>query len=204
MGLFDMFRARPPIRDLAALADFIDRNAAFLVQKGIYEYSQARAGHYAKILFGEPEFREAVEGSRWRAYPIGLAMVAEAVEGVLRGAAGGEPQASAAALGALVLAVFDRYPAPPALTEAAWRESRAELERRLGLIGLHAVKPAKDIPEPFAEAYFSLLPIDRTLRQSDFPTIRNYLRVMLCNIHDEFSKRADAAAVAAALSRPQG
>ena len=37
MGLFDFFRRRPPIRDAQSLADFIDENAAFLVQKAIYE-----------------------------------------------------------------------------------------------------------------------------------------------------------------------
>ena len=84
MGLFDFFRRRPPIRDARALADFIDQQSAFLVQKGIYEYSRARAGHYAKVLFAEPGFQTAVEQSRWRAYPLGLAMVAEVVEGVLR------------------------------------------------------------------------------------------------------------------------
>ena len=84
MGLFDFFRRRQSIRDASELADFIDRHAAFLVQKGIYEYSRARAGHYAKVLFAEPEFHDAVEQSRWRAYPLGLAMVAEVVEGVLR------------------------------------------------------------------------------------------------------------------------
>jgi hypothetical protein len=200
MGLFDIFRRPPPIRDLAELADFIDRNAAFLVQKGIYEYSRARAGHYAKVLFSEEGFRAAVERSRWAAYPLGLAMVAEMVEGVLRPYVGEERRAALDALTPLVLSVFDRYPVP-ALGEAAWRESRAELERRLALIGIHAAKPAKDIPEPFAEAYFGLMPIDRKLRASEYPTIRNYLRVTLCNLHDEFSKRADAPALADKLVR---
>ena len=72
------------LRDGTSLADFIDQNAAFLVQKGIYEYARARAGHYAKVLFGEEGFQRAVEQSRWRAYPLGLAMVGEAVEGVIR------------------------------------------------------------------------------------------------------------------------
>src|SRR5215218_348583 len=84
LRLFELFRRRPPIRDARALADFIDRQAAFLVQKGIYEYSRARAGHYAKVLFKEKEFQQAVELARWRAYPLGLAMVAELVEGILR------------------------------------------------------------------------------------------------------------------------
>ena len=88
MGLLDFLRRKPPIRDAAAVGTFIDENAAFLVQKGIYEYSRARAGHYAKVLFKEPGFHAAVEVSRWTAYPLGLAMVAEMVEGVLRANAG--------------------------------------------------------------------------------------------------------------------
>ena len=56
MGFFDIFRRAPAIREAAALADFIDGNAAFLIQKGMYEYSRARAGHYAKVLMSEPEF----------------------------------------------------------------------------------------------------------------------------------------------------
>jgi hypothetical protein len=185
------------------LADFIDRNAAFLVQKGIYEYSRARAGHYAKVLFSEPAFREAIERSRWSAYPLGLAMVAEVVEGVLRGRAGGDRRIDVETLGSLVLSIFDRYARPAAISDAAWGDARRELERRLGLIGMHAVKAAKDIPEPFVEAYFSLMPIEKKLRAGEYPTIRNYLRVSLCNIHEEFSKRADASILAFMLSRPR-
>ena len=67
MGFLGFFRAPTPIRDAQGLADFIDQHAAFLMQKGIYEYSRARAGHYAKVLFRESGFQEAVERSRWRA-----------------------------------------------------------------------------------------------------------------------------------------
>jgi hypothetical protein len=204
MGLRNIFRARPPIRDLPALADFVDENGAFVVQKGIYEYSRARSGHYAKVLFSEAGFRAAVERSRWSAYPVGLAMVTELVEGVLRGHAADGRDSLLGGLSAVVLAIFDRYPAPAALGEAEWRDARRELERRLGLIGIHPVKPAKDVPEPFAEAYFALLPIDHKVRASEFPTIRNYLRVSLCNVHEEFSKRAHAAALAALLSGSHG
>jgi hypothetical protein len=76
MKLLDrFFRRQPPICDKAALADFVDAQSAFLVQKGIYEYSRARAGHYAKVLFAEEGFAKSVEYSRRRAFPLGLAMV---------------------------------------------------------------------------------------------------------------------------------
>jgi hypothetical protein len=198
LGFFGFFRRPPPIRDAEALADFIDRNAAFVAQKGIYEYSRARAGHYAKVLFREPAFLEAVERARWRAYPLGLAMVGELVEGVLR-SYGAQRYEQLEALRDLVLAVFDRYQVPAALGPQAWSEARVELARRLALVGLHPPKRAFEICEPWAETYFNLMPIHEKLRSSEFPTIRNYLRVTLCNIHDEFTKRMDAPALAAML-----
>jgi hypothetical protein len=193
------FRARPPIRDRQELAQFVDENAAFVVQKGIYEYSRARAGHYAKVLFAEEEFRTAVDVSRWRAYPLGLAMVAELVEGILRPLAGAEAGAQLEVLRGLALSVFDRYDTPAALGQSTWRDARADLARRLQLIGLHAPKRAMDIPEPFVVTYFDLMPIHKSLRGRDLPTTHNYLRVTMCNIHDVLSQRMDAAAVAASL-----
>jgi hypothetical protein len=199
MGLFDFFRRPAAIRDTGGVVEFVDGNAAFLMQKGIYEYSRARAGHYAKVLFSEPEFHTAVEASRWRAYPLGLAMVTELVEGVLRGHVA-DRHAALDALSVLVLDIFDRYPVPRALGDQAWSELRIELARRLQLIGLQAPKRAMDIPEQWAQTYFDLMPIHEKLRARDFPTTRNYLRVALCNIHDEFVGRLDPAAVAASLS----
>jgi hypothetical protein len=187
----NMFRRRPSIRETSELARFIDENSAFLVQKGIYEYSRARAGHYAKVLFSEPTFLAAVEESRWRAFPLGLAMVGELVDGVLRPELPSERQLQQAALRALVLSVFDRYPTPSALGEGAWRDARVELDRRLQMISLHPPKRAFEIADPFAHAYFDLMPIHEKLRARDFPTMHNYLKVTLCNIHSEFTQRMD-------------
>lgn len=206
LRLFAVFRRRASIRDERTLADFIDRQAAFLVQKGIYEYSRARAGHYAKVLFREPDFLEAAERARWRAYPLGLAMVGEVAEGILRPNYEAERQRGVLALRELVLAVFDRYPVPAPLEEPSWREARAELAHRLELIGLHAVKRVIDIPETLAAAYFDLMPIHEKLRGQDFPTMHSYLKIVLCNIHDELTRAIDAPAVVAALvgnARPQ-
>lgn len=199
LSLFDFFRRKPPIRDTAGLADFIDENAAFLMQKGIYEYSRARAGHYAKVLFGESGFRAAVEESRWRAYPLGLALVAEMADTVLRPVVGAA--AANEAVREIALSVFDRYPVPAAIGPEAWAASRAELRERLDRIGLHPPKRVIDIPEPFAEVYFACMPIHEKLRGSDFPTIKSYLKVSLSNIHDELTKRMDVDAVATALTR---
>lgn len=205
MGFLEFFRRPPPVRTRDDLADFIDRNAAFVVQKGLYEYSRARAGHYAKVLFVDPAFQRAAEEARWRAYPLGLAMVGEMAEGILR------PHANQQGGGdhfqpmvELILSVFDRYPVPPSMSARAWNEARRELEHRLQLIALHPPKRAMDIPEVFAKPYFELMPIHEKLRGRDFPTIHNFLKVTLCNIHDELIKRGDPASLAAQLRAAPG
>jgi len=195
LDFFGWFRRPPPIGDSIALGEFIDQHAAFVAQKGIYEYARARAGHYAKVLFREQAFLDAVENARWRAYPLGLLMVAELVEGILRPHTGDDRLRQFEALRDLVVSVFDRYPVPAQLGEQAWGELREEVERRLQLISLHPPKRAMDIPEPFAQTYWELMPIHEKMRSQDFLTTRNYLRVTMCNIHDEFSKRVDAPAV---------
>jgi hypothetical protein len=194
LGLLDYFRRPAPIRDAAELGDFIDQRSAFLAQKGIYEYARARAGHYSKVLFGESGFQAAVEEARWRAFPLALAMVTELVEGVLSPKTA-DRRKLLDALQVLSLSVFDRYPVPPSIGDSAWQEQRTELMRRVEMIGMHPPKRAIDIAYPWAQAYFDLMPIHEKLRGSDFPTIRSYLRITLCNIHDELIMRMDAPSV---------
>jgi hypothetical protein len=190
---------RPPVADLDALAAFVDEHAAFLVQKGIYEYSRARAGHYAKVLFHEREFNDALDRSRWQAYPLGLAMVGEVVEAVLRPHAGEDVAQHADRVRLFVLSVFDRYPPPEALGPESWREARAGLDRRLRLLGLAPPKRVIDIPEPYARIYWDLMPIAKEVRSRDLPTTHSYLKIALCNIHEELTRRADLPALARQL-----
>lgn len=194
-----MFWRRPAIADTATLSEFIDEQSAFLAQKGIYEYSRARAGHYAKVMFSEPAFIEAVDAARWRAFPLSLAMVAEVVEGVLSHHAATDRSELLEPIGAIVLAVFDRYPTSSAIGETSWRDARADLAQRLQHIGLHPPKRAIEIPAPYAKAYFNLMPIHKSLRASDFPTTQSYLKLTLCNVHEELTKRMDGPALVACL-----
>lgn len=202
MGVLDWFRRAPPIADENALAEFIDSNAAFLVQKGIYEYSRARSGHYAKVMFGEQTFTDAFNRARWQAYPLGLAMVGELAEGVLRGIGGADPKETSAWVRDLVLSVFDSHVVPPQLGEQAWRQARADLALRLQHAGLHPPKRAMDIPETLAKTYFDLMPIHEKLRGRDFPTTHNYLKVTMCNIHGELTRRMDVPALSQSM-RPE-
>jgi hypothetical protein len=197
MGVLDWFRRPPPITDGGTLGEFIDSHAAFLVQKGIYEYSRVRAGHYAKVMFGEQTFIDSFNLARWQAYPLGLAMVGELVEGVLRPIVA-EVRGKSGWVSAIVLSAFDKHPAPPQIGQAAWQQARADLALRLEHIALHPPKRAMDIPEPLAKPYFDLMPIHQKLRGRDFSTTHNYLKVTMCNIHAELTRRLDMTAIARA------
>jgi hypothetical protein len=201
MGLFEWFRKAPPIRQASELAQFMDAQAAFVAQKGVYEYSRARAGHYSKVLFSEQTFIDAVDRSRWQAYPLALAMVGEVAEGVLRPHAAGSPNELAPAISALAVAVLDGHPVPAMLGAERWNAERETLARRLVQVGLHPPKPAKDIPIPYAKTYFDLMPIHEKLRSTEAPTITNYLKITLCNVHVQFSDRIDGPALIKSLYR---
>lgn len=199
MRLFDFFRPRPAIRAPQDLALFIDEQAAFVVQKGIFEYSRARAGHYAKVLFGEQAFLAAVDRSRWCAYPIGLIMVTEVAAGVLRQQLDATGRDRSPDLRALTLSVFDGYHRPEGISAHEWNDARATLEQRLQRIGLDPPRRSFEVADPYVQEYFGMMPIHEKLRMRDFPTIHNYLKLALCNVHDELTKRLDATALTSSL-----
>ena len=186
-----------------ALVDFLDGQSAFLAQKGLFEYSRARAGPYGNILFGDKGFLAELEKSRWLAFPVMLAMVGEAVEGLLRPAAGGHRAAMLQGLTATALAAFDRYPVPPELSAEAWADLRRQVEQDFSLLSFHPVKRAMDIPARFIDRYVAAMPIHEKLRAKDTPTIHNYLKSNLCNVHEVFVRRADVAALVEALDAPR-
>jgi hypothetical protein len=201
MALFGFFRRQPPVREVADLAEYIDQQSAYLIQRYIYDYTHARSGPFSQRLLALPEFAQAVERSRWSAYPLGLAMVGEMVEGVLRPHAAADRRAVLDPLSALVLGILDRYEteAPKHVGIGPWRAAREELARKLDQIGTHPPKPVSDVPEPYAERYFNMMPFDKNLLTNDVATTRSYLRLTLTNMRDDLVKHMDAAAMAAKI-----
>ena len=125
-------------------------------------------GIMPKYYSREAAFAEAVERARWSAYPLGLAMVGEMTEGVLRPHAGRPARAALDGSPSSFCRCSTAIPSRRPIGADAWRGMRAELERHLDLVGGHAPKRVIDIPEPLAEKYFALMPIHEKLRGRDF------------------------------------
>jgi hypothetical protein len=201
MGLLDWFRRPPPIEDRASLADFIDTRAAFLVQKGIFDYVRGRSGPYFSMIIKEVPFKANVEESRWKSYPHSLSILAELVHSILVPRTG-EPVKLAGVLRDVALEVFDRYPVPEPLGAEYWAQARKDLAVRCEQIALHEPKNPQDIPLSFAQIFFDNMPIHERLREHDFEQIRNQLRVNVLSMHRDFLKYADLEKVIASLNLP--
>jgi hypothetical protein len=198
MGFLDWFRRAPPIDDRSSLLEFLDTRAAFLVQKGIFDFARATTGPHFYGLIREKAFAAAVDQARWKSYPLTLSIVVEMVDGALRPSAiGAMPLAEA--LRAAALDVIDRYPAPKAIGAEAWLAAREELALRVIQIALHPPKPVKDIPFPIADKFFANLPIHERMRGHDQTWVTNNLRANLIRMWEDFDKRANMYALADAL-----
>jgi hypothetical protein len=200
MGIFDLFRRPPPVATLPALDDFLDSQAAFLVQKCIFEYARARSGILSDKLFKEPAFVAALEESRWRNYPICLGHVALMVDAALRPLAPGRASALADGLVAAVARIVGRYDVPAGMAPDFWMRARGAIESRIRRASLAAPHAVKDIPKDEFKAFFDRLPIHERLRGYDYVLIRNNLRINLCRAHETFLARMDAPALVALLT----
>ena len=177
--------------EASALADFLDRQSAFMVQKCIYEYSRARSGLLSSKLMKEAAFKAAVEEARWRGYPLCLQSVALMVEQTLRPTAGAAAPAMRQGLAGAVANVCSRYPVPPGIEAGFWPEAQSSIAGRLDQAGLAAARAVKDIPLEIAGQVFAALPIHADLRPEDRELVTNNLRGNLCRIYEEFVAVAD-------------
>ena len=126
-------------------------------------------------------------------------MVAEMIEGVLAPVSGGERRTLLDPLIKLTLDVFDGYPLPPGQSEEEWVAARAELALHLERLSTHPPKPVLDIPEPYFERYFALMPFDKQFLTADAPTAKGFMQIALVNMKEDLIERMDAAEMAEQL-----
>lgn len=203
MGLFSGLRTMlgpRRIADAEALQGFIESRTAYLVQKSITEYTQARAGMLFSTLMREPIFLEGYERGRWRSFPAAVSMVTEMVEGTIREAAASPPGHLDPSLVRLVGAILARYPEHSGESETFWAEALQRVARDLAQAALGPPKAVRNIPMQRAREIFEALPVADALKQHDFTMFRNTIRFHLTELKAEFEEKADPAALVAALA----
>lgn len=177
MGFFDLFRRAEPIAERGALMAFLDAQAAFLTQKGMFEYSRARAGPYGNVLFSDEVFLAELEKARWIAFPVGLAMVGRGSGRRL--AAGGR-----------------RSPRPRL---ARRTRRRARYHRSLSRAGGSEHRRLGGSAASIGARSYACRPAwYQACHGHPAPLCR--FKTNLCNIHDVFVRRADVPALVESLT----
>jgi len=200
LAFFKQWLRKPaPIRMVADLVDFLDGNAAYVAQRCLFEYARALAGYGWQPLMEEEGFRTAMERSRWLAYPIGLALVAEVVEGQLRLVVPGTAPRVLEAIERSAGTALDRHRPPELIAPDEWAAAGERLRRRLGALQASPPLPVKDIAKPVAEEMHELVPIHPRLRGRDPYMVQNNLTVSLLQVHESFAARAEPEPLLAAL-----
>ena len=179
MGLLSLLRRKSPVRSRADLATFLDRHAAFMVQKCIFEYARARSGVLSPKLFKEARLQG---GDRRRALAKLPALPPELrADGGARAApdGGGAGAGDARRPGRR----GRRRSAGAIRCLPAWSPTSGPARRsghRRSASGKPASQPSapvKDIPHETAKEFFDGLPIHSDLTSFDFELVTNNLRV---------------------------
>lgn len=198
-GTLASYFAPQRISDPAALQQFIESRSAYLVQKSITEYTQARAGMLFSTMMREPIFLAGYEKARWSAYPASISMMTEMVEGTLREQENTPAGSLDAALMAVVHSILAQYPVPSGLGEAFWRDAADRVARDLAQAALGPPKPVQNIPLFRVQEIFDALPVNDYLKQHDFPMFSNTIRFHLTELKVEFEEKVATPRLKASL-----
>lgn len=191
MGLLDTLKslfAQHRIASNRDLQEFLETRAAYLVQKSITEYSQARANMMFISLLGERQFQSAYETARWTAYPAGLAMVAEVVAGQLRGRLGLNAAAAETLVAGLSNTVIEKMSNHGPLSDEQWSAASKDIETALARADLAAPRHTHAIAGDRARIIFDALPFHEAIRKHDFTMFGNTLAFHLAEIATELEE----------------
>lgn len=178
----------PKLSSRQDLRGFLESRAAYLAQKSISEYTQARANMMFSTLLGERIFQDAYEKARWFSFPAALAMVAEALAARLRNLDIGDTDSINVMLQALAEDIVSAYPVPAGGSQDFWQMALLDLERDLLRAGLAAPHAIHLIPKARAREIFENLPVHPSVRKHDFDMFRNTLSFHLTEIGAEIEE----------------
>jgi hypothetical protein len=185
----------PKLSSRAELRDFLESRAAYLAQKSISEYTQARANRMFTTLLAEKKFQDAYEKARWFSFAATLAMVAQALAARLRNLDISDPDSINVMLQSMADEIVSAYPVPAGAGADFWQMALLDLERDLLRAGLAAPHEIHIIPKARSREIFENLPVHPSVSKHDFDMFQNTLSFHLTEIGAEIEEglSADAA-----------
>ncbi len=182
----------PKLASRQELRGFLESRAAYLAQKSISEYTQARANMMFTTLLAEKAFQDAYERARWLSFPATLSMVAETLAARLRNLDIGDTDSINVMLQSLAEEIVSAYPVPERESADFWRMKLLDHERDLLRAGLAAPHSIHLIPKARSREIFENLPVHPSVRKHDFDMFRNTLSFHLTEIGAEIEEGLSA------------
>jgi hypothetical protein len=182
----------PKLSSREELRGFLESRAAYLAQKSISEYTQARANMMFTTLLTEKGFQDAYERARWFSFSATLSMVSEALAARLRNLDVGDTDSINVMLQSMAGEIVSTYPVPEGESADFWQMRLLELERDLLRAGLAAPHAIHVIPKARSREIFENLPVHPSVRKHDFDMFRNTLSFHLTEIGAEIEDAFNA------------
>jgi hypothetical protein len=178
----------PKLSSRQELRGFLESRAAYLAQKSISEYTQARANMMFTTLLAEKAFQDAYERARWFSFPATLSMVAEALAARLRIMDISDTDSINVMLQSMAEDIVSAYPVPEGESADFWQMTLLDLERDLLRAGLAAPHAIHLIPKARSREIFENLPVHPSVRKHDFDMFQNTLSFHLTEIGAEIEE----------------
>ena len=182
----------PKLSSRQELRGFLESRAAYLAQKSISEYTQARANMMFTTLLAEKAFQDAYETARWFSFPATLSMVAEALAARLRNLDVGDTDSINIMIQSLAEDIVSAYPVPEGESTDFWQMKLLDLEGDLLRAGLAAPHAIHLIPKARSREIFENLPVHPSVRKHDFDMFQNTLSFHLTEIGAEIEEGLSA------------
>lgn len=189
------WRREEPIRDAAALRQFLQTRASHVAQMTLYGYLRTRAGTRFPELFENDAFAASLNIAKWHVWLACLADLAVHAGTVLR-----RNSIAAEEVAALIQRLVDEILDETGIPPDAGPEYAAHAQRvraRLALCGWSAQASDEDafVESPTALVYWA--PVVDDLKALDEAIVRNSIRYRWHEVRRDLHKNLDAAAVMA-------
>lgn len=184
-----------PVRDAAALAEFLRTRASYVAQMTLYGYLRTRAGARFPELFDDERFVASMNVAKWQVWLACLSDLAAYAGGLLRRAGAGEAQTAA-----LMRALLERILEETGSPEEAGPQFGAHAERVRGRIASCDWSTQADDESAFTESPAALVywaPVVEDLKALDEEIVRNSVRFRWNEIRQQLRAALDAPAVLA-------
>lgn len=164
-----------PIRDRAALQQFLSSQASYLAQRTSLEFSRNTLGYYNQHLWHNDKFLDAMRVSRWETFAALVEDMIVLLEGKLRGTEQVQHDTLRDGLVALAGDILGAYPLPPHRPQG-WSDVLDRLALRLA--AAQSAPPANhmDIAKVSARRFYDTMPVRSANRPADVAVIEGAVR----------------------------